>query len=281
MTLPLPNSPSMLAHRGENRFQIVRWDGVALHTGPDELALEAPLEIRVRRQAVTVTMRTPGHDAELAAGFLIAEGVVRDARDIVAIEPCSDDTTGDTLKVALAPHVRFDTDRLTRHVFANSSCGLCGRATIEALEEKFPRVESKQTFAAEALATWPAAMRAAQATFERTGGLHAAALFHADGRMLVLREDVGRHNAVDKVIGHCLLRGEYPLDRHALLVSGRVSFEIVQKALAAGVPLIAAISAPSSLAVELAIENGLTLVGFLRGRRMNVYSHPRRVAWPA
>ncbi|HVX60217.1 MAG TPA: formate dehydrogenase accessory sulfurtransferase FdhD [Pirellulales bacterium] len=261
----------------ENTFEVLRWDGRDVRLAPDELAAEAPLEIRVRRQAVSVTMRTPGNDAELAAGFLISEGIIRRASDLLAIEHCRADDTGGALNVVLAPHVRFDASRLTRHVFASSSCGLCGKATIEAIQTAFPAVDSSQLFGADMLARLPGAMRAVQATFDRTGGLHAAAAFDAEGKFVVLHEDVGRHNAVDKVIGHCLLNGPYPLERHVLLVSGRASFEIMQKALAARVPLVAAVSAPSSLAVDFALESGQTLVGFLRGRRMNVYAHARRI----
>jgi FdhD protein len=266
-----------MSYAADTRFEVLKWDGHGVRSGPDELAAEAPLEIRVRRRAISVTMRTPGHDVELAAGFLVSEGVIRSASDLLAIEPCRDDDTGSTLNVVLAPHLRFDASRLTRHVFASSSCGLCGKATIEAIQEAFPPVASQQAFAAGVLANLPDAMRAAQTAFDRTGGLHAAALFDAAGELIVLREDVGRHNAVDKVIGHCLLNGPYPPGEHALLVSGRASFEIMQKALAARVPLVAAVSAPSSLAVEFALESGQTLIGFLRGRRMNVYANPHRV----
>jgi FdhD protein len=244
---------------------------------PDELAAEEPLEIRVRGRAISVTMRTPGDDADLAAGFLLTEGLVRRASDILHIEPCERNEFGNVINVLLAPDVAVDFERLTRHVFASSSCGLCGKVTVDAVRTQFPPVRSQFTIDAETILKLPQIMRRTQATFDRTGGLHAAALFDARGEMIVLREDVGRHNAVDKVIGHCLRNGQLPLDRHVLLVSGRSSFEIMQKALAAGVAVVAAVSAPSSLAVEFARESGQTLIGFLREGRMNVYANPQRV----
>jgi FdhD protein len=243
----------------------------------DELAAEEPLEIRVRGRAVTITMRTPGHDEELAAGFLVTEGLIRQRRDVLKMEPCDRNDEGNLLNVVVAPEVNIDFDRLTRHVFASSSCGLCGKATIDAIRSLFPPIESDVVIDAATILKLPEMMREQQPTFDRTGGLHAAALFDASGKLLVLREDVGRHNAVDKVIGHALLNDLLPLDRHVLLVSGRSSFEIVQKALAARVPIVAAVSAPSSLAAQFAEENGQTLIGFLRAGRMNVYSHPRRI----
>ena len=256
---------------------VLRFRDGAVTRISDELAHEEPLEIRVRGRGVTVTMRTPGHDDELAAGFLLTEGLVRSKADVLRIEPCDRNDEGNVLNVLLAPDVHVDFDKLTRHVFASSSCGLCGKATIDAVRAAFPAVESDSQIDAAALLKTPDAMRQQQATFDRTGGLHAAALFDAGGKLLVLREDVGRHNAVDKVIGHALLNHLTPLDRHVLVVSGRSSFEIVQKALAARIPLIAAVSAPSSLAVEFAKQNNQTLVGFLREGRMNVYSHPQRI----
>ena len=256
--------------------EIGRWGGEEIEPCADELAREEPLEIRVRGRGISVTMRTPGHDAELAAGFLLTEGIVRGRGDILRVEHCPRNEEGNVVDLLLAPEVAVDFARLTRHVFASSSCGLCGKATIEALAARFPAVESNQMWDVEVLARLPEEMRRAQETFERTGGLHAAALFDGEGALVVLREDVGRHNAVDKVIGHCLLRG-ISMEKCVLLVSGRASFEIMQKALAARVPMVAAVSAPSSLAVEFARESGVTLIGFLRGRRMNVYSRPERV----
>lgn len=244
----------------------------------DVLCVEEPLEIRVRGRSVAVTMRTPGEDAELAAGFLFSEGLLQDRRDVVEIVPCLQGAAPEnTLNVFLAPNVAVDFEQLTRHVFATSSCGLCGKASIEAVHQHFPPIESKVTFAAALLTRLPARMQAAQRAFAQTGGLHAAAVFDTRGRLVVLREDVGRHNAVDKVLGHGFLNGRLPFDRHVLLVSGRASFEIAQKALAARVPVLAAVSAPSSLAVEFAQESGQTLIGFLREGTMNVYANPWRV----
>jgi FdhD protein len=257
--------------------RIVRYRDGQVDLIDDELAREEPLEIRVRGRGVSVTMRTPGHDAELAAGFLLTEGLVHRREDIQKIEPCDRNEDGNLINVLLAPDVAVDFDKLTRHVFASSSCGLCGKATIDAVRGLFPPIESNLQLDANLLVGLPAMMRQSQATFDRTGGLHAAALFDSPGKLIVLREDVGRHNAVDKVIGHALTQGLLPLDRHILVVSGRSSFEIMQKALAARIPIVAAVSAPSSLAVEFAKENSQTLIGFLRDQRMNVYSHSQRV----
>jgi FdhD protein len=216
----------------------------------------------------------------LAAGFLLTEGIIHSANDILRSEHCVRNEKENVLNVLLAPEVYVDFERLTRHVFASSSCGICGKATIEAIQSVSQPVDSEMVVSPALIASLPDVMRAAQQTFDRTGGLHAAAIFDEHGRLIVLREDVGRHNAVDKVIGHCLLNGPFPLDRHLLLVSGRSSFEILQKSLAARIPMLAAVSAPSSLAVELARQSGQTLIGFLRGQRMNVYSGAHRVRVP-
>lgn len=243
----------------------------------DRLAGEEPLEIRVDGQPVSVTMRTPGADDELAAGFLVSEGVVREASQVARVEPFATGGTGNVVDVRLAPGHAVDLARLTRHVFASSSCGLCGKVTIEAVRGEFPPLEAGPTIDASVLLALPDRLRAAQPAFDATGGLHAAALFDVGGRLLVAREDVGRHNAVDKVLGWGLLRGLLPFDRHVLVVSGRASFEIVQKALAGRISIVAAVSAPSTLAVELAEESGQTLVGFLRPPRLNVYAGPERI----
>jgi FdhD protein len=257
---------------------ILRWrSGASAERADDELAHEEPLEIRVRGRAVSVTMRTPGHDEELAAGFLATEGMIKRREDVLRIEPCGRNEDGNLVNVLLAPDVPVDFDKLTRHVFASSSCGLCGKATIDAVRGQFPPIDSKIVVDAATLLSLPDKMRQTQSTFDRTGGLHAAAIFSSAGEPIVLREDVGRHNALDKVIGYGLLNGLLPYDNHILLVSGRTSFEIMQKALAARVPIIAAVSAPSSLAVDFANESGQTLVGFLRGERMNIYAHPQRI----
>ncbi len=260
--------------------EIRRLDGEGSSTAADAIAVEEPLEIRVGGRSVAVTMRTPGHDAELATGFLLTEGVVRSEADIVEVAHCESGQarqTGNVINVFLAAGVEVDFQRLTRHVFASSSCGLCGKAAIDAVIQTHPPVSSSLRISAAILESLPEKLRASQKAFDATGGLHAAALFDATGSMLVAREDVGRHNAVDKVIGWALQQGLTPLNALVLLVSGRVSYEIVQKALAAGLPLICAVSAPTSLAVELARESGLTLVGFLRGRTMNLYSGVWRV----
>jgi FdhD protein len=248
----------------------------------DDLAREEPLEIRVNGINVAVTMRTPGHDKELAAGFLLSEGIVHrngDIADIMDCEGCEVSDLRNTLDVIMAPDVNVDFERLTRHVFASSSCGVCGKATIESVHQNFPPVVAGgPVVPMETIVRLPEILRAAQATFSKTGGLHASAIFDRDGRLIVLREDVGRHNALDKVIGHGLLRELLPFDKHLLLVSGRTSFEIMQKALAARIPIVCGVSAPSSLAVEFARESGQTLIGFLRGDTMNVYAHPERLA---
>ncbi len=245
----------------------------------DSLAAEEPLEIRVRGHGIAVTMRSPGSDYELAAGFLLTEGIVRNRRDIVGIAPCrQSDAPQNVLNVFLAPSVKVDFERLTRHVFASSSCGLCGKASIEAVHQHFPPIGSRLKISTRILARIAPAMRAAQSSFEQTGGLHAAAVFDEKGKLVVLREDIGRHNAVDKVLGYGFLQEVFPFDSHLLLVSGRASFEIMQKALAARIPIVCAISAPSSLAVEFARDSGQTLVGFLRGRTMNVYAGSERIS---
>jgi FdhD protein len=280
------------AASGATNVEAVKWDGVRGVAAREELAAEEPLEVRVRGRAITVTMRTPGpldadglprEDAELAAGFLLTEGVIRSRHDVERIVHCGRNEMGNVVDVRLAPLVHVDFDRLTRHVFAASSCGLCGKASIEQVRTCHAPVASEPRVRAETLVGMVGAMREKQGAFDRTGGLHAAGLFRVDGTMLVVREDVGRHNAVDKVVGHALLGG-IGLEDAALVVSGRTSFEIVQKAAAAGVAIVAGVSAPSSLAVAFAREMGQTLVGFLRPApptpRMNVYAHERRVVFP-
>lgn len=245
----------------------------------DVTAREEPLEIRIEGRSVAVVMRTPGHDEELVAGFLVSEGVIQKARDVLEISQCpsTGNLHGNIVDVLLGGAV-VNWDSLTRHVFSASSCGLCGKSSIESIFQRFPSVAAEALrVEARIIASLPEKLRAAQETFATTGGLHASALFDLEGNLLVLREDVGRHNALDKVLGHALQKGLLPLDQHILLVSGRVSFEIMQKALAAGVPIVAAISAPSSLAVDFADEGGQTLIGFLRGSTMNVYTRPERI----
>ncbi len=242
----------------------------------DMLAVEEPLELRVRGRAVAVVMRTPGHDAELAAGFLLTEGVVRSADDIYDIMQCRTPGTvaeeGNVIEVVLPKSLKVDFGSLTRHVFSATSCGLCGKATIESVRQHFAPVRGALRVSPAVLRALPEKLATEQPTFQTTGGLHAAGLFDLDGKLLVAREDVGRHNAVDKVLGHALRAGWLPLHRHILMVSGRVSFEVMQKALAARVPVVAGVSAPTSLAAEFARANGQTLVGFLRADRLNVYA---------
>jgi len=259
-------------------MRIVRYQsGRITRDVPDELAEEEPLEIRVRNRAVSVTMRTPGHDAELAAGFLLTEGMIGSRSDVIGVEPCAHARGGNVVNVVLAPEAKADFAQLTRHVFTSSSCGMCGKASIDSVFQRFEPVRSGVTVSGETLLALPDRLREAQSTFDRTGGLHGVGLFTAAGELVVAREDVGRHNAVDKVLGYGLLNNLLPFDRHVLMVSGRVSFEIVQKALAARVPVVAAVSAPSTLAAQFADESGQTLVGFLREKRMNVYAHPERI----
>ncbi len=244
----------------------------------DQVAREEPLEIRVEGRSVAVVMRTPGHDEELAAGFLVSEGVVKRPADLLEISQCpvTADSKGNIVDVLLGGAV-VNWDHLTRHVFSASSCGLCGKTSLDAVFQQFPAVTADWRVSPNLLCALPEKLRAAQATFDATGGLHACAVFDLEGRLRIAREDVGRHNALDKILGWAVLNDLLPLDRHLLLLSGRVSFEMMQKALAAGLPLVAAISAPTSLAVEFAQTSGQTLVGFLRGEKMNVYAGVGRV----
>ena len=262
----------------------------------DLLAVEEPMEIRLHPAAapfvrVAVTMRTPGHDFELAAGFLFTEGILADPAHVERISYCIDPTLDaaqryNVVSVFLREHATFDEGRLTRRFYTTSSCGVCGKASIEAVQVQLPeglpaglvddlRVDST------AIAAMGDRLREVQRWFGRTGGLHAAGLFDLRGDLVAAREDVGRHNAVDKVIGGAFLEGRLPLRQHVLMVSGRASFEIVQKAAMAGIPMVVAVSAPSSLACEAADALGITLVGFARGQRFNVYTHPQRVGLTA
>jgi len=250
----------------------------------DDLAGEEPLEIRIGQKVVSVTMRTPGDDFELAAGFLHSEGIVDRHEDISRISygvGADGETTGNIVDVTLHRDPGIDFGALQRHFFAASGCGICGRTSIEAVRSlEMPRPNPHFRVGPEVLTRLPGLLRSAQRVFGRTGGLHAAGLFDSDGTLTMVREDIGRHNAVDKVVGDAFLHGGLPWSERILLVSGRGGFEIVQKALVAGVPILASVSAPSSLAVQMARDGGLTLVGFLRDRRFVVYSHPDRVAIP-
>lgn len=260
--------------------------GGGVRSRPDLLAVEEPLEIRVGGAQLALTMRTPGNDVELAAGFLVSEGVISRGEQFRQAMHCGGPGAGgeantyNILDVTLAPGVAAPAPELTRRFPTTSSCGLCGKAGVDAIQMSSPHrlADDHSAVDAELLASFPDRLRARQAVFEKTGGLHAAALFDAGtGELLVLREDVGRHNAVDKVIGWAVLADRLPLRATVLQVSGRASFELAQKAVMAGIPVLAAVSAPSSLAAELADTAGLTLVGFLRGDSMNVYTHPHRI----
>jgi FdhD protein len=248
----------------------------------DEVAIEEPLEIRIGADPLAVTMRTPGNDEELAAGFLLSEGIVRAREDLKEIAHCTlPASLGNVLNVALAPSVKFTPAAAQRFGTISTSCGLCGKTSIEFVRQQFPSIDASARFQIEeaTLLKLPELLRSAQGNFARTGGIHAAGIFDLQGNLVVVREDIGRHNAVDKAVGRAFLDGLLPLKQHILLVSGRSSLEIVQKALAAGIPIVAAVSAPSSLAVNFARECGQTLIGFLRPPTFNVYSHIERIAF--
>jgi FdhD protein len=301
MRTPAPNRACIHA-------VVDRFDGADSHETPESLAVEEPLEIRIvygategrATKSISVTMRTPGNDAELAIGFLLTDGILRDANDIASVASSSFDATDESLgavaasgtdrillsrrespnvvTIELAPHVAVNTAALQRNFYTTSSCGVCGKASLLALRSVCPpRSKNEFTIDANTLYSLPALLRSAQGIFERTGGLHAAALFGADGAMDSLREDVGRHNAVDKLLGAALLADRIPLRNRLLLLSGRASFELVQKALMGGIPAIASVGAPSSLAVGVAKEFDITLVGFLRDDHFNVYNGAHRI----
>jgi len=254
---------------------------------PDTVTVEEPLEIRVGGVPLAVTMRTPGNDFDLAIGFLLTEGLIGTASDVHTVMHCQDQgedglPTYNVVDVALAPGVTPPATNAARSSYITSSCGICGKASIETITTKsrYAVAQDRASVNPHVLATMPTTLRAHQKVFDRTGGLHAAGLFTAEGDLLVAREDVGRHNAVDKVIGWAAREGRLPLTGHVLCVSGRASFELTQKALMAGIPTLAAISAPSSLAVELATEAGMTLVGFVRDPKLTVYSGAGRLGIP-
>jgi FdhD protein len=272
--------------RVTERRRVLRIRDGAVNHRADTLVAEEPLEIRLNGKPLAITMRTPGDDFALAAGFLVSEGVLGSADELANIVYCAGATvdgsnTYNIVDVRLAPGVTVPDITLERNVYTTSSCGLCGKASLDAV-----RTTARWTIAdnppvriePELLFTLPDRLRAAQQVFDRTGGLHAAALFTAEGELLDVREDVGRHNAVDKIVGRAVQEGMLPLANTILMVSGRASFELAQKAVMAGIPVLAAVSAPSSLAVDLADEAGLTLVGFLRGTSMNVYAGEERIA---
>ncbi|MEV4870666.1 formate dehydrogenase accessory sulfurtransferase FdhD [Streptomyces syringium] len=273
--------------RVTERRRVIRIREGAVSTRPDTLVAEEPLEIRLNGKPLAITMRTPGDDFALAAGFLVSEGVLGSAEELANIVYCAGATedganTYNVVDVRLAPGVPVPDISLERNVYTTSSCGLCGKASLDAVRTtaRWPITDGPTPMRLEPalLAVLPDRLREAQRVFDRTGGLHAAALFTRDGELLDVREDVGRHNAVDKLVGRALQQGLLPLSDVILLVSGRASFELAQKAVMAGIPVLAAVSAPSSLAVDLAAETGMTLVGFLRGSSMNVYAGGQRVA---
>lgn len=260
------------------RYEAGRWS-----EAPDEIAIEEPFEIRIAGRSLAVIMRTPGHDRFLALGFLLGEGIIRSASDVLSCEPAPDRDgfpQANALDLRLRPELETLDQLSQRHFDVTSSCGLCGTASIDRVRVLAPVITTAVTVSASVLLSLSASLRAAQTVFNRTGGLHAAGLFDCRGRLLAHHEDVGRHNAVDKVIGQLLLEGRLPLVEALLMVSGRASFELIQKAAIAGIPVFAAVGAPSSLAVELAEASGITLVGMLRPDRFVVYTHPERVGRP-
>jgi FdhD protein len=273
-------------------FSINKIDGNSAKSVDDQVAVEEPLEIRLgyttpegrTASSVSITMRTPGFDAELAVGFLYSESIVQNSSDIMKVEHCGpaapDTGNHNIVRVDLAPRVDVDLGRLQRHFYTTSSCGVCGKSSLDALRITGAEALTigQTRFSKETLIAMPDALRARQQAFAQTGGLHAAAAFDSQGEILVVHEDVGRHNAVDKVVGTLLARDLLPASELGLMVSGRASFELMQKTLVAGIPLLAAVSAPSSLAVQLANEFNVSLVGFLRGETFNIYSGEERVS---
>ena len=267
--------------RSSHRARVLRYGAEESTRADDQLAAEEPLEIRIGQQPLTVMMRTPGHERELALGFLFGEGIIRSAGDVAGVEVVPNGEHPDienVLEIDLRPEAPGVDRRWQRNFLAASSCGLCGVSTIEAIHQAAPPLpDDGLLIDPEIIYGLDARLRAEQAIFARTGGLHAAGLFTLEGEPVAVREDIGRHNAVDKVIGHAVERQLLPLDRHILMVSGRTSFEIVQKALQARIPVLVAVSAPSSLARDLAQASNQTLIGFLRGRSLNVYSGRQRI----
>ena len=279
-----------LGAKSIKRLQIQRF-GAGGGARDDVVATEEPLEIRLSyahpdgrraQQSISITMRTPGNDEELASGFLLTEGIIAGRAEIEAIGPCGPPAANGLINVVradLAPGVELDLARLERHFYTSSSCGVCGKASLEAVavQGRYDLHGNAFQISAEDLGALPDRLLALQSVFERTGGLHASGLFDASGKVRASREDVGRHNALDKLIGQALLKEELPLNGYGVVVSGRASFELMQKAMMAGIPIVAAVGAPSSLAVEFAEEFGMTLAGFLTADRFNAYSRPDRI----
>jgi FdhD protein len=274
-SLEVPKGAAEVGH------PVVKVRGTDASEVEDHLAVEEPLEIRMGGHPFSVTMRTPGHDEDLVAGLLHAEGIIHDADglDVIGRYRAGDGEAdqGNVVNVLLKGDVSVARERLRRSLVASSSCGVCGKVTVDSIRTACPPIDCDAVVPAALFSRISAAMSAAQPTFARTGGLHAAGLFDLSGRLLVLREDIGRHNAVDKVVGHMLRSRRVPLDRHILMVSGRASFEIMQKAWMARIPMVAAVSAPSSMAVQMAVSAGMTLVGFLRSGGFNVYAGAQRI----
>ncbi|HIG30662.1 MAG TPA: formate dehydrogenase accessory sulfurtransferase FdhD [Verrucomicrobiales bacterium] len=264
--------PQTVTHR------VSRWESSLIKNPKDDwIAVEEPLEIRIDSRPISITMRTPGADSELAAGFLFNEGLIHRKEDIEEIAHHPKNRFGNVINLFLKPDIVLNFKKLDRSGPVASSCGLCGKTTIDSIRIKFPPIKTDLEIEAERIPEMATSLRERQSAFDQTGGLHAAAVFDSNGEMTVIREDIGRHNAVDKVIGFGLLQGLIPYNRHVLVVSGRTSFEIVQKALAAGISIIAGISAPSSLAIEFAEENDQTLIGFLKKDKMNLYTVQERI----
>ncbi|HBZ69352.1 MAG TPA: formate dehydrogenase accessory sulfurtransferase FdhD [Deltaproteobacteria bacterium] len=280
---PSPDLPtSAEAEESVHTVSVARFGRDSVIDCRDAVACEEPLEIQLSGAPLAVVMRTPGHDEELALGFLVTERVIQSLDDLLSLRHCSiaphPEAEGNVMRVLLRPGVPVDLEGLRRNLYASASCGICGKATIENALRIAKPLDDSARFPRSFFSRLMERMRSAQRAFERTGGIHAAALVAPEGALLVVREDVGRHNAVDKVVGWAAGRGMLPLGGHALLVSGRISYEIVQKALAARIPLVAAVSAPTSLATRLAEQAGIGLVGFLRGPGFNVYGRRERVA---
>jgi FdhD protein len=266
------------------RARITRVTEMGCRSGPDTVVVEEPLEIRVNGSPLAVTMRTPGSDIELTQGFLFTEGIIGDRADIASIRYCNSvgadgRNTYNVLDVELAQGVSLPDTGIDRNFYTTSSCGVCGKASLDAIRQRgrYLPADDAVRIKTDTIMALPTALRAAQRVFDTTGGLHAAGLFTAEGQLLAVREDVGRHNAVDKLVGWAVEQDWIPLRGTVLLVSGRASFELVQKAVMAGIPVLAAVSAPSSLAIDLANDSGLTLIGFLRGQTMNIYTHLPRI----
>ena len=275
-SLSIPKTSMHAARSSIDLTRVNEWKDGHVHSFQDYLVAEEPLEIRVNGQPLTVTMRTPGHDLELAAGFLFTEGLIHDATQLVSLRPIPGKNKANIVEAQLEESQSLENS--PRNFVATSSCGICGKTSIESVRLRgIRRPNSHFTIDPEVLCTLPEKLHAGQAVFGRTGGLHAAALFNQNGELVVLREDIGRHNAVDKVVGWALQQNKLPLSASVLMVSGRGGFEIIQKALAAGVSALASVSAPSGLAVQLAREFGMTLIGFLRGRRFVIYSESSRI----